>query len=95
MPYYTEDYEAHGMPISVTKYEPEDWELAGVQEYEKREQEMQNNLAMALNNSLAAKFQIENLNNPKIPYQTRIEVVNRCLDSIIKSIQEVQQLADI
>jgi hypothetical protein len=95
MTQYTEEYEAHGMPISVTKYEPEDWELAEVQEYEKRDNEMRNNLAIALNNTLAVKFQIENLDNPMIPYQTRIELINKLLESTIKSIQEAQELHDI
>jgi hypothetical protein len=83
------------MPVSVTKYEPEDWELAEVQEYEKRDNEMRNNLAIALNNTLAVKFQIENLDNPMIPYQTRIELINKLLESTIKSIQEAQELHDI
>ncbi|ALB43772.1 MAG: hypothetical protein HEQ13_27715 [Dolichospermum sp. DEX189] len=95
MSQYTEEYEAHGMPVSVTKYEPEDWELAEVQEYEKRDNEMRNNLAIALNNTLAVKFQIENLDNPMIPYQTRIELINKLLESTIKSIQEAQELHDI
>jgi hypothetical protein len=95
MTQYTEEYEAHGMPVSVTKYEPEDWELAEVQEYEKRDNEMRNNLAIALNNTLAVKFQIENLDNPMIPYQTRIELINKLLESTIKSIQEAQELHDI
>jgi len=95
MSQYTEEYEAHGMPVSVTKYEPEDWELAEVQEYEKRDNEMRNNLAIALNNTLAVKFQIENLDNPMIPYQTRTELINKLLESTIKSIQEAQELHDI
>lgn len=95
MTQYTEEYEAHGMPVSVTKYEPEDWELAEVHEYEKRDNEMRNNLAIALNNTLAVKFQIENLDNPMIPYQTRIELINKLLESTIKSIQEAQELHDI
>jgi hypothetical protein len=95
MSQYTEEYEAHGMPVSVTKYEPEDWELAEVHEYEKRDNKMRNNLAIALNNTLAVKFQIENLDNPMIPYQTRIELINKLLESTIKSIQEAQELHDI
>ncbi len=95
MSQYTEEYEAHGMPVSVTKYEPEDWELAEVHEYEKRDNEMRNNLAIALNNTLAVKFQIENLDNPMIPYQTRTELINKLLESTIKSIQEAQELHDI
>jgi hypothetical protein len=95
MTQYTEEYEAHGMPVSVTKYEPEDWELAEVYEYEKRDNEMRNNLAIALNNTLAVKFQIENLDNPMIPYKTRIELINKLLESTIKSIQEAQELHDI
>ncbi|MEA5526944.1 hypothetical protein [Nodularia spumigena] len=94
MSQYTEYHEAHGMPVSVTKYEPEDWELE-VQEYEQREKEMKNNLAIALNSTLAAKFQIENLNNPNTPYEVRIELISRFLDSTIKSIREVQGLTDI
>ena len=39
MSQYTEYHEAHGMPVSVTKYEPDCWELE-VQEYEQRENEM-------------------------------------------------------
>ncbi|MBE9256580.1 hypothetical protein [Dolichospermum sp. LEGE 00246] len=95
MSQYTEYHEAHGMPVSVTKYEPEDWELAEVHEYEKRDNEMRNNLAIALNNTLAVKFQIENLDNPMIPYQTRTELINKLLESTIKSIQEAQELHDI
>ena len=103
MSQYTEEYEAHGMPVSVTKYEPEDWELAEVHEYEKRDNEMRNNLAnclqqrfaIDLNNTLAVKFQIENLDNPMIPYQTRTELINKLLESTIKSIQEAQELHDI
>lgn len=91
---YTEYHEAHGLPVSVTKYEPEDWELE-VQEYEQRDNEMKTSLATALNNMLSAKFQVENLNNPSIPYHIRIELISRFLDSTIKSIQEVQGLTDI
>lgn len=94
MPQYTEYHEAHGLPVSVTKYEPEDWELE-VQEYEQRDNEMKTSLATALNNMLSAKFQVENLNNPSIPYHIRIELISRFLDSTIKSIQEVQGLTDI
>ncbi|MBD2629914.1 hypothetical protein [Trichormus variabilis] len=72
---YIEHHEAHGMPVSVTKYEPDYWELAEVQEYENREKGMQTNLSMALNSALSAKFQIENLNNPTISYQVRIELI--------------------
>jgi hypothetical protein len=82
------------MPVSVTKYEPEDWELE-VQEYEQRDSEMKTNLAIALNNMLSAKFQVENLNNPTISYEVRIELISRFLDNTIKSIQEVQGLHDI
>ena len=94
MSQYTEYHEAHGMPVSVTKYEPEDWELE-VQEYEQRDSEMKTNLAIALNNMLSAKFQVENLNNPTRSYEVRIELISRFLDNTIKSIQEVQQLTDI
>jgi hypothetical protein len=94
MSQYTEYHEAHGMPVSVTKYEPDCWELE-VQEYEQRDNEMKTNLSIALNNMLAAKFQVENLNNPNIPYHIRIELISRFLDNTIKSIQEVQGLHDI
>ena len=56
---------------------------------------MKTNLSIALNNMLAAKFQVENLNNPNIPYHIRIELISRFLDNTIKSIQEVQGLHDI
>jgi hypothetical protein len=82
------------MPVFVTKYEPEDWELE-VQEYEQRDSEMKTNLAIALNNMLSAKFQVENLNNPTISYEVRIELISRFLNNTIKSIQEVQGLHDI
>jgi hypothetical protein len=95
MPQCTEYHEAHGIPVSVTKYEPDYWELEEVQEYEKRDSEMRNNLSMALNNVLSAKFQIENLNNPTTPYEMRIKLITRFLDNTIKSIQEVQELTDI
>ncbi len=95
MPQHTEYHEAHGIPVSVTKYEPDYWELAEVQEYEKRDNEMRTNLAIALNSALSAKFQIENINNPKTPYEMRVKLINRFLDNTIKSIQEVQGLYDI
>ncbi|MTJ14741.1 hypothetical protein FJR11_19600 [Anabaena sp. UHCC 0187] len=94
MSQYTEYHEAHGMPVSVTKHEPEDWELE-VQEYEQRDDEMKINLAVALNNMLSAKFQIENLNDPTISYEVRIELISRLINNTIKSIQEVQKLTDI
>lgn len=94
MSQYTEYHEAHGMSVSVTKYEPDCWELE-VQEYEQRENEMKTSLAIALNNMLSAKFQVENLNNPTISYEVRIELISRFLNNTIKSIQEVQQLTDI
>ena len=56
---------------------------------------MKTNLAIALNNMLSAKFQVENLNNPTISYEVRIELISRFLDNTIKSIQEVQGLHDI
>ena len=56
---------------------------------------LQQRFAIALNNTLAVKFQIENLDNPMIPYQTRIELINKLLESTIKSIQEAQELHDI
>ncbi|WP_334840773.1 hypothetical protein [Nostoc sp.] len=95
MSQYTQYHEAHGMPVAEKKYEPEYWELEDVQEYEKRDNEMQTNLSMALNSALSAKFQIENLNNPTTPYKVRIELINRLIDSTIKSIQEVQGLHNI
>jgi len=94
MSQYTEYHEAHGMPVSVTKYEPDCWELE-VQEYEQRDNEMKINLAVALNNMLSAKLQLENLNDPTISYEVRIELISRFINNTIKSIQEVQQLTDI
>ena len=54
--------------------------------------EIKRKLSIAVNNMLAAKFQIENLGNSNISYEVRIELINRFLDSTLEIIQNFQRI---
>jgi hypothetical protein len=54
--------------------------------------EIKRKLSIAINNMLAAKFQIENLDNSNISYEIRIELINRFLDSTLEIIQNFPRI---
>ena len=54
--------------------------------------EIKRKLSIAINNMLAAKFQIENLGNSNISYEVRIELINRFLDSTLEIIQNFPRI---
>ncbi|MBO1063244.1 MULTISPECIES: hypothetical protein [Nostocales] len=54
--------------------------------------EIKRKLSIAINNMLAAKFQIENLDNSNISYEVRIELINRFLDSTLEIIQNFPRI---
>jgi hypothetical protein len=54
--------------------------------------EIKRKLSIAVNNMLAAKFQIENLGNSNISYEVRIELINRFLDSTLEIIQNFPRI---
>ena len=54
--------------------------------------EIKRKLSIAINNMVAAKFQIENLGNSNISYEVRIELINRFLDSTLEIIQNFPRI---
>jgi hypothetical protein len=54
--------------------------------------EIKRKLSIAINNMVAAKFQIENLGNSNISYKVRIELINRFLDSTLEIIQNFPRI---
>ena len=54
--------------------------------------EIKRKLSIAINNMLAAKFQIENLDNSNISYEVRIELINRFLGSTLEIIQNFPRI---
>jgi hypothetical protein len=54
--------------------------------------EIKRKLSIAINNMLAAKFQIENLGNSNISYEVRIELINRFFDSTLEIIQNLPRI---
>jgi hypothetical protein len=54
--------------------------------------EIKRKLSIAINNMVAAKFQIENLGNSNISYEVRIELINRFLDSTLEIVQNFPRI---
>ena len=54
--------------------------------------EIKRKLSIAINNMLAAKFQIENLDNSNISSEVRIELINRFIDSTLEIIQNFPRI---